>query len=55
VWVRIGLVYRRPRELGQDVPPADFVYELGEVAGGVEVTIQHERALVAWFQVLRRL
>jgi hypothetical protein len=47
VWVSIGLVYRRPRKLGEDVPPADPVHELGEVAGGVEITIQHETALVA--------
>jgi hypothetical protein len=47
VWVSLGLVYRRPRKLGEDVPPADLVHELGEVAGGVEVAIEHEVALVA--------
>jgi hypothetical protein len=34
-------------QLGEDVPPADLVHELGEVAGGVEVAIEHEVALVA--------
>ncbi|HJX22021.1 MAG TPA: hypothetical protein VJ454_13585 [Steroidobacteraceae bacterium] len=29
------------------MPPADLVHELGEVAGGVEVAIEHEAALIA--------
>src|ERR1700676_3395298 len=36
-----------PTQLGEDVPPADLVHELGEVAGGVEVAIEHEVALIA--------
>jgi hypothetical protein len=47
VWVSLGLVYRRPRKLGEDVPPADLVHELGEGAGGVEIAVRHQRALVA--------
>src|SRR4051794_33212454 len=47
VWVCLGLVYRRPRQLGEDVPPADLAHEWGEVTGGGEVTIGHETALVA--------
>src|SRR4030088_410555 len=47
VWGSIGLVYRRPRTLGEDVPPVDLVHERVEVAGGVEVAIEHEVALIA--------
>src|SRR5258706_8540169 len=46
VWVSIGLVYRRPRNSGRTCRhnPA---HELGEVAGGVEIAIEHETALIA--------
>jgi len=46
VWVSIGLVYRRPRNSGRTCRH-NPVHELGEVAGGVEITIEHETALIA--------
>jgi hypothetical protein len=46
VWVSLGLVYRRPANSGRTCR-RNLVHELGEVAGGVEIAIEHEAALIA--------